>query len=447
MLSKYPYLNENYYVHEGPNISAIRSLPDKYDEQLENGFIEAVISNDIVKIIKEFDGKTKLDDVIRILVNKYDEDYNQVKDGIENLINNYICFEIKDEPTKINTLIKNGKDLLYPFKINIDLTDYCNFKCKHCYNESDNKNKIFVDTDNLIDTFKDFNEKGVSVIELMGGEPLAHPNIDKIVDFFCENFDAINIVSNGSLLNQELIKKFKKYSNLSIQITLNSYEKEYHDWFCELDGSHEIVKNNIRLACDNGLNISVSMIITPYNIYEMDNVAKMAYDIGTSNFKVGTILSFGRATEDLICKNNTDIIKRTNEVADKFPKGFIFKEPEHVVDTDVDRINCGAGYFNVGVNVNGDVSFCEVPIQGVSFGNILNDDVDKLFKRLNNRNYHKLQEPNQKLCEDCDYLDECKYCVVQGMKHYFDIGDKCKWGTNAEIQKYISEVKENEILE
>jgi sulfatase maturation enzyme AslB (radical SAM superfamily) len=134
-----------------------------------------------------------LRDVVKKLVYKYDEKYDEVLEGIKGLIDDYNCFEVKNTPGEVDTLFIGSEKYQYPFKINVELTDFCNFHCRHCYNNSNNKNRNFIDTTALINTFKGFNEKGVSVIELMGGEPLAHPDIDKIVKFCCENFNSVNV--------------------------------------------------------------------------------------------------------------------------------------------------------------------------------------------------------------------------------------------------------------
>jgi MoaA/NifB/PqqE/SkfB family radical SAM enzyme len=221
---------------------------------------------------------------------------------------------------------------------------------------------------------------------------------------------------------------------------LNSSTPEFHDWFCGVCGQFEIVKDNIKCGVDQDLDITVSMVITSYNIDQMYFVAKLAKDLGASSFKTGTILSVGRATDDLIYIDDQDIIRRTNNIADKFEEGFIFKQPEHVHDNDVDRVNCGVGCSQITVSPAGDLKFCEIQVAGVNFGNILNENPDVLFNNLSCSGYHNFQEPVKDLCGECEFFNDCRYCVVKGLQHYLEIGNKCNWGSHPETQKYIKTI-------
>ncbi|MDR2545025.1 MAG: radical SAM protein [Methanobrevibacter sp.] len=434
MLDKYPYLKEGYYVHQGSNTNFIR-YSSKLVKDRDDDPLNLTVSKDIVKIIKEFDGVTNLRDVVKKLVYKYDEDYDEVLKGIKGLIDSYNCFRVKDTPVDVDTLFIGGEDYQYPFAIDIELTDFCNFDCKHCYNDSHRENREFIDVDALINSFNGFDKKGVSSITLTGGEPLSHPDIGKIVEFCCEKFNNVGMITNGSLLNKH-IYTLKSYSNLSLQVTLNSSTPKFHDWFCGVDGQFEIVKDNIKNGVENGLNITVLMIVTPYNIDEIYSVARLAKDLGVSSFRIGKVLLNGRATDDLIYDNVSDLLERRKKIADKFEDGFVLKETEHAYE-EVNRVNCGVGSSQITVSPTGNIGLCQIQVDGISFGNILNENPDDIFNNLSGCAYHNLQEPVKELCGDCKFFNDCRFCVVIGLQHYFELGDECRWGSNPETQKYI----------
>lgn len=427
------------YIYNGLNLKIITIRPDLMNNFSFEDDLGFKITSDIINVINEIDGLTNLDNVVKNICDKYDENYDDILNSLINMINTYPWLNLSGEPKKFKPEILGDGNTQYPMKIIIELTDFCNYYCKHCYNDSNNKNNTFIDSNKLIKVFEGLRNKGVTFIELMGGEPLTHPDIDKIVDFFCNEFDMVSIVSNGSLLGKH-VETFKNYSNLMLQLTLNSIEPKYHDWFCGVDGQFNIVKNNIKKACDAGLHVTVSLNITNKNVNKFEEVANLAHDLGAKAFKTGTVLKTGRATDDLIYKDDKDIIRRINILADKFEENFIDRQSENVHDDNVNRTNCGIATTQLTISPKGDIALCEIPVEQINLGNIFNDNVDNLMSSISYCNYQNFQEPNHTYCGDCEFVYVCRYCTCIGLQQYFKLGDKCKWGSSEEVQKYIKQL-------
>jgi MoaA/NifB/PqqE/SkfB family radical SAM enzyme len=105
----------------------------------------------------------------------------------------------------------------------IELTNHCNYSCRHCYNDSKPENNEFIDTNELIG-FLNYIEEFDPIIELTGGEPLSHPDIRKIIDYCCKNFETVNIITNGSMTKKH-DDFISKYNNLTLLISLYSYKR------------------------------------------------------------------------------------------------------------------------------------------------------------------------------------------------------------------------------
>lgn len=137
----------------------------------------------------------------------------------------------------------------------------CNFKCPYCFEKVKGNEKLF-DTD--LNTYfsamklyaeKNFQEYDTIEISLFGGEPLLFSK--QIFDYFeyieknIPNTSYFSsIVTNGSLLDTETMKKLLKYKCRSIQITIDGY-KEKHDEsriFKNGKESYELLINNINNA-------------------------------------------------------------------------------------------------------------------------------------------------------------------------------------------------------
>jgi organic radical activating enzyme len=110
-------------------------------------------------------------------------------------------------------------------KFEIDIVANCNLNCKCCFHFSPLVNNNYVNPEELERDFKRLSElagRKDGNIELMGGEPLLHPEINKIIEISRKYFDGnITIVTNGILLpkmNEEFWQSCKK-NNINILVT------------------------------------------------------------------------------------------------------------------------------------------------------------------------------------------------------------------------------------
>ncbi|MFH1478217.1 MAG: radical SAM protein [Candidatus Omnitrophota bacterium] len=109
------------------------------------------------------------------------------------------------------------------FWATIYLTYACNFRCKHCYGkygerydnrESDDFTMHFDRVEYIV---KKLAKYGCRYIALLGGEPLLHKDISKIINIIRTYGIEVAIVTNGSLIEAN-VDKLKKVSTLTISI-------------------------------------------------------------------------------------------------------------------------------------------------------------------------------------------------------------------------------------
>lgn len=103
-----------------------------------------------------------------------------------------------------------------PFYVSWELTKKCNYKCKFCYSWQI-KNETEMSLRQIkkgIDTLKKIN---IKLIHLTGGEPLLHPDIDKIIQYINDKKMLVSMSSNGAFVPSH-ITTLKTLKNLSISI-------------------------------------------------------------------------------------------------------------------------------------------------------------------------------------------------------------------------------------
>ena len=102
----------------------------------------------------------------------------------------------------------------YPRVLNIELTNYCNLYCGHCYKDAGNKNNIFLEFE-IIKLICEKYKGKIQVINLTGGEPLSHPKINEIIDILYAAGFNINITTNGTLY-EKIKERIDKINNFQI---------------------------------------------------------------------------------------------------------------------------------------------------------------------------------------------------------------------------------------
>ena len=105
------------------------------------------------------------------------------------------------------------------------LSEACNLKCKHCYQESHIPVQLIYSQ--LLDILGQYKEllKKLNVkghINLTGGEPLCCPFFFDILNEFKKDKDlySYSILTNGTLITDEIAKKISEYGSEYVQISL-----------------------------------------------------------------------------------------------------------------------------------------------------------------------------------------------------------------------------------
>ena len=115
-----------------------------------------------------------------------------------------------------NKLIPNKTRLSRPALINLELTDACNVKCRHCYNfwREDNDLKFKLDIKEFDRLVERFLEAGIFHVVLTGGEPLANFRVlEYALQKLSDNNISTSVNSNLMLATDEKIQRLRKLSN------------------------------------------------------------------------------------------------------------------------------------------------------------------------------------------------------------------------------------------
>lgn len=318
------------------------------------------------------------------------------------------------------------------------LTNKCNKRCSHCYQEEYYGDELTLEELlkqgeeflNLLEEYnKANNQDKKGQINLTGGEPFVREDIWEVLDFIKEHRDKLSfgVLTNGSLLTEEVVKKLKSYSPKMVQISLDG-GRVAHDKIRGEGSFHEVV-TALKLLKKYKIKSLVSFTANNENLNEFKEVVKIGRKCGA--YKVWTdrmvpISPLNRV--DSLNKEETfkyiNIIKREQKsFLNNLSKTIVSGERSlQFLSGNNPCYSCSAGEGLIILLPNGDVMPCRrLPIVA---GNIKEASLNDIyFNSKEFKNVRGCKLPKE--CMDCNFKNKCKggaKCMSYG--YYGDYGKK-----------------------
>ena len=272
---------------------------------------------------------------------------------------------------------------MVPLLMQVELTEACNLRCKFCYNSQKPRyNK------RAIEMLEKLAEQGVMQVNLTGGEPLAHPQFFEILRRACELFPNVVILSNGSLMNEEALKKIHECNVTSVNISIHG-DRETHENLTQVSGSYDasikaikyyLEKQKILVASNFVLNGANFDILEP--TIEAMNKIGLEFMTITRFIPVGV----GSSARNLILTEE-QLIKAFRIVYNHNKSGihphieFAEATPFCALPEDLQEIAncCSYGYDRFYVDVTGELMVCGLSRIKLG-GNILEKSINEIKK-------------------------------------------------------------------
>ena len=292
------------------------------------------------------------------------------------------------------------------------ITHKCNLRCLQCYQEdySNDLNlkqisKIFFDYMEYL-IANDF--KGH--INITGGEPFLHPDFFNIINLFEENNITFGILTNGTLLDEDMVKRLSEYNNLSfVQISLDG-TKRMHDSI-RGKGNFKKAINGIRLLNKHHIQSMTAFTAHKKNIHKLKPLIRLAKRKKVTVFWADRLIPTSTCDDML----STDEFLKMAEI---LHKESLKAEKSKRCSTEI-RVNralmflggsntiyhCSAGITLLTILANGDLLPCRrLPIV---MGNTLEKTISQLY---NESDLIKELKDNEipKECERCYKSDKCR---------------------------------------
>jgi len=306
-----------------------------------------------------------------------------------------------------------------PFKLQWHITDHCNLRCKHCYQENSinyetniNDCKILLDQfDELIEKIEDAEQVELKAhISITGGEPMLNGNFVNILKAIKDKKKyRYSVLSNGSFIDEESLSFFKTYPPLFIQLSMEG-KRETHD---DIRGKGDFdrtchVANRLVKA---GIKTILSFTAHKGNYKEFESVADIARELKVYKVWTDRLIPYGDGKQltSMSIDETKDYIRLIKKVKNdkKYGRSRTLVSADRALQflSGGHHYSCSAGRHLLTVMPDGTVYPCRrMP---VNIGNIKEKTLTQIYE--DNAFVDKLQKTTTiKGCEKCKFSEVCR---------------------------------------
>lgn len=388
------------------------------------------------------DGKTTHGEIISKLKIPFSILGDKGAKGLED-ITKVLTFE--DNPKECNgrLFITGSFESYNPLHTSIEITDYCNFRCKHCYVSASPDKLEKRNYEDMIKLMNKLWDNGVKVLEITGGECTTHPNFKEILKFASDKFNLVAVISNGYIIgnNEELAEYIASFNNVAVQISIDGI-REYHDEFRNMKGSFDRAVNAVKYLKKYGAIVRVASTVTYENVEDIVDVFKLCKSIKVDSFATSTVSSFGRASCKGCNKGESDLKSILVSKLEPYKDDDLFVANYKTIEAVMANkdANCGAGWRTFAINgASGNVRICLFLKEEGIIGNVDNDEYLEIFKKEKLDNFRFADAPSIYLdtCKECQHKEVCNGCMARAINVYRTENLECKWVEKYKINKSI----------
>lgn len=309
-------------------------------------------------------------------------------------------------------MIKHSKN----FSMQWHITDACNLNCRHCYRDEKVQDLSLEDNIKVFNNIRSLAKKmnNRMDISLTGGEAITYYAFEDLVKYLRadEIVDEIHLQTNGTMIDDKLLKILSENKIGSVQISIDGTEP-IHDYM-RGEGTFKKSISGIKILKNHGIETQVHCVLTKLNYNSIFELIDYLNDIGVDTFLATHLVPIGAGKDiesSLITKE--DWKNYQMGIMEHYPPDstrikVLKGRPTWNLICDEYGSACPVGINSVCVVSNGDMLLCRrMPIKT---GNLLTESIFSIW--YNNDDYWKLRDRRnlKGKCGSCDQSKKCSGC-------------------------------------
>jgi SynChlorMet cassette radical SAM/SPASM protein ScmE len=324
-----------------------------------------------------------------------------------------------------------------PRSVSIAITGRCNLRCQYCFYADEMAALEDLPTEQWLAFFEELGRLGVMDVSLTGGEAFTRPDLFELIDGVVANRMRYNILSNGTLIDEEVLAGFEQGKRRlrldTIQISIDGSCAEVHNR--SRPNSFSRALRGLRLLKKAGFPVTVRTTINRHNLHDLENIAHLLLEeIGLPSFATNEAGLIGAGCQNqrqvaLTAPEDGQAMEILGRLGERYPgrlsaqagpqaKRKMYAEMEHARRTGEKTrrwsmgylSSCGGMFSKIDVLHDGTVVPCHI-LHGLSLGNVTTDSLDEIWRAhpalqaLRERRTIPMQQVPG--CEDCEWAPYC----------------------------------------
>jgi len=258
------------------------------------------------------------------------------------------------KPRQIARGLRTAMDPTRPMLAQIVVTRKCNLDCGYC-NEFD-KVSMPVPTEMLFQYVDHLASLGTQVVTFTGGEPLLHPDLDKVVARVNSHDMVCTSITNGFLLTKEWVEKLNDAGLYLLQVSVDNLEPS------ELSQkSFNLLKKKLPLLTEFAkFNVNINAVLGSSPVAETRELARQIREMGF--YMTVGLLHSGNGSLDRGLLEHKDLEPLFKEMSGDRRRKFLHRFGEGweygMIRNGESDWKCRAGARYLYIDEFGIVSFC-----------------------------------------------------------------------------------------
>jgi radical SAM protein with 4Fe4S-binding SPASM domain len=317
-----------------------------------------------------------------------------------------------------------------------EVTLRCNLDCFYCYNVCKNKIPYPVeelDTQNTLKLIDRIIEDTKCIqLTFTGGEPYLRKDILQLARHVKEKGISLNIISNGTLLNKDLIKDSIESGITLFELPLLSSERAIHNELVRKDVFDRVTESIAYIKSFQG-NVVTVFVATKKNIHTWKETIDMAVALGADGLMLNRFNPGGEGANNIDellpdPEQLEEALEIANEASSRYKISIACSIAMHPCLIKTEKYpNLGFGFCAAGtsrayytIDPAGNVRMCNH--SQMIIGNILEES---FWKFAHNQKAKDFMKAIPDFCKNCAIAKECQGgCKAAAEVCYNDIYDE-----------------------
>lgn len=300
--------------------------------------------------------------------------------------------------------------------ISFELTNFCNFSCKHCYRLHGN---TFMEPEIFYKALHEAEALGAIMVSFNGGEPTLHPHFLEFALHVLNRGMHISILTNGSGLSDSMLEPLSPWcKGLHFQFSLYGVNNGTGSEITGVPESFETAFSRILNIQRRGFDLRVALLL---NAETADGVPALITRLRSFDVNIGlmpqlSVLENGNKATLQLCATDDQIIRLLPF------EGIWTTEPNEPTTVqrapDLHTVACSAGVTSLGIRADGSILPCQVFTAPI-LGHVSTDSLESILHGQARTQFLAANVIPDK-CSACDLISNCMRCPADAM---FETGE------------------------